>query len=73
MKTKILRNILISIGVLFVSARLLTAGTNGQVLNLNDTPLGEAIVTFDAPGAGTGPFEGTQALAITPVGTIAGY
>jgi hypothetical protein len=32
-----------------------------------------AITTVDVPGAGTGPLQGTQALAITPAGTITGF
>jgi hypothetical protein len=31
------------------------------------------ITTFDAPDAGTGPLQGTFALAINPAGTITGY
>ena len=31
-----------------------------------------AITTFDAPGAGTGPFQGTFPLSINPAGVIAG-
>ena len=76
MKTKILRNIFISVGVLFVSARLLTAGTSDQVPNFNDMPLGSAppvIMTFEAPGAGTGPMQGTIAQAINQAGKIVGY
>jgi len=30
------------------------------------------IITFDAPGAGTGPFQGTEARGINPAGTIEG-
>src|SRR5262249_3427103 len=48
---------LISVGVLLASARLLAAG---------------AIITFDAPGAGTGPFQGTEAVGINPMGAITG-
>jgi hypothetical protein len=33
----------------------------------------ETITTFDAPGAGTGPFQGTYAYSISPSGTIIGY
>jgi hypothetical protein len=29
--------------------------------------------TFDAPGAGTGPFQGTVAYNINPAGAIAGF
>jgi predicted membrane protein len=57
MRTKIVRNILISVGLLFALARLVAAGT---------------IITFDAPGAGTGPTLGTEPLAINPAGVITG-
>ena len=33
----------------------------------------QTITTFDAPGAGTGPFQGTYALDINPSGTIIGF
>ena len=72
-KTKIVRNAFISIGALFVLAGLLAAGTGDGVLNSAKTLLGGAIITFDAPGAGTGPQQGTLAYAINQAGTIAGY
>ena len=53
MKTKILRNIFISVSVLFASARLLSAGMNDGVLNFSNTPLVRpqaTFITFDAPG-----------------------
>ena len=31
------------------------------------------IITYDAPGAGTGAGQGTQALGINPAGAIAGF
>src|SRR5215472_12900122 len=34
---------------------------------------GQTITTFDAPGAGTGPFQGTSALDIDPSGTTIGF
>jgi len=46
MRTTIVRNIFISVGVLFALTGLLSA----------DKPQ-PTIITFDAPGAGTGPFE----------------
>src|SRR5215471_18077970 len=61
-RTKILRNTFISIGVLFALTGPLAA----------DKPQ-PTIITIDAPGAGTGPFQGTIADAINPAGTIAGY
>src|SRR4030095_4005150 len=33
----------------------------------------QTITTFDAPGAGTGAFQGTYATNIGPVGTIIGF
>ena len=45
--------------------------TSGFVLSAN-AERKTAIITFDAPGAGTGAFEGTQGLAISPNGTITG-
>src|SRR4029077_1506222 len=38
------------------------------------TPLfAQSITTFDAPGAGTGPLQGTYATNINPSGTIIGF
>src|SRR5690242_5575787 len=73
MKTRTIRNIFVSVCALFTSVQLLTAGTSDQVPNSNDTSLHGNIITFDAPGAGTGPFQGTICYPITPAGTIAGY
>ena len=45
------------------------------VRNFRNTPLvgpQSTIITFDAPGAGTGPGQGTIAFAINPAGTISG-
>src|SRR4029077_19277380 len=59
----------------FAFTRLLAAGMNDGVLNFSNTPLlrpQPTIITFDAPGAGTGPFLGTYPLAINPAGVIAG-
>ena len=71
---KILRNTFIIVGVPFVLVRLLLAGTNDGVPNFGNMPLAQpppAIITFDAPGAGTGPFQGTLGIAINQAGTIA--
>jgi len=57
-KTKMLPNIFISVGVLFALTRLLAADT---------------IITFDAPGAGIASGQGTVLSSITPGGAIAGY
>ena len=51
MKTKILRNILLSVGVLFALARLLAAGTSDGALNVSDNALFHpqpTFITFDA-------------------------
>jgi hypothetical protein len=59
MKTKTHLNIFISVCVLFALTRLLAAAT---------------IVTFDAPGAGTGPGQGTAPFsgATNPAGATTG-
>src|SRR6266487_4354601 len=52
-----------------------SGGTNDGVLNFSNTPLlgpQPTITTFDAPGAGTGPGQGTITFAINPAGAIAG-
>src|SRR5436190_23901667 len=52
-----------------------SGGTIEGVLNFNNTPLlgpQPTITTFDAPGAGTGPGQGTLPLGINQAGTIAG-
>jgi hypothetical protein len=46
--------------------------TSGFVLSANANEGKTAIITFDAPGAGTGFFQGTQGFAISPQGTITG-
>src|SRR5436309_7993775 len=61
------------LGILAPSA---SGGTNDGVLNFSNTRLlgpQPTITTFDAPGAGTGPGQGTIAFAINPAGTSAGY
>jgi hypothetical protein len=70
---RILRSEFASIGVLLVLAGLLIAGTGDRVLNLGSVPSGGTITPFDAPGAGTGPQQGTLAYAINEGGTVAGY
>jgi hypothetical protein len=70
MKTTILRNIFISVSVLFTSARLLSAGMNDGVLNFSKTPSAPphgTITTFDPPGSTF-----TSPGAITPTGVIMG-
>ena len=78
MKTKILPNIFISAGVLFVvtdfvaaavrhyklaaEGRLLAARTSDGVLNSGNMPLRLPIITSDAPDAGTGPNQGQRPI-----------
>ena len=76
MKTKILRNIFFSVSVLFALARWLDAGPMDGVLNVRNSALAPSpsiIITFDVPGAGTGPGQGTIPYAINPSGTIMGF
>src|SRR5205807_3166206 len=56
----------------FALAQLPATGTHNGVLDRGNTPLGVAIITFDAPGAGTGPGQGTIPYAINQASTIAG-
>src|SRR5262245_15530945 len=72
-KTKVLRNTFITVGLLLALGQLLGAGSSDRVLDFGNVPIGSGIVTFDAPGAGTGPMQGTIPVAITSVETIAGY
>ena len=46
--------------------------TLGLGLSASANERGTCFITFDAPGAGTGPFEGTLPQAINPAGAIAG-
>src|SRR5215469_4812623 len=50
----------------------LTLATLGPGLSVNAQERKTTFITFDAPGAGTGPFEGTAGYAINPAGVIAG-
>ena len=56
----------------FALVQLPAADAQGGILDWGDTPLALAIITFDAPGAGTGPGQGTTPYAINPAGTIMG-
>src|SRR5206468_12477362 len=61
--------------LLSILASSSSGGTNDGVLNFSNMPLlgSQAnIITFDAPGGGTGPGQGTIAFAINPAGTISG-
>src|SRR5438034_592858 len=65
-----------SILLLGVLAPTASSGTSEGVLNSSNTPLigpQPTITTFDAPGAGTGPGQGTLPFAINPAGTVLGY
>src|SRR5215831_7979384 len=71
MTTQYLRK---SIGRLpFALAVCLTLVTLGLGLSANAQERNMCFTTFDAPGAGTGPFQGTLGIAINPAGAIAGY
>ena len=50
----------------------LTLATLGLGLSASANERGTCFITFDAPGAGTGPFQGTLPEAINPAGAIAG-
>ena len=53
-----------------------SGGAINGVLNFSNTPFVRpepTITTFDAPGAGTGPGQGTQPFAINPAGLITGF
>src|SRR6266568_4430801 len=61
--------------LLGVLAPTASSGTSDGFLNFSNTPLigpQPTITTFDAPGAGTGPGQGTTAFSINPEGTAAG-
>ena len=65
-----------SILLLGVLAPTASSGTSDGFLNFSNTPLigpQPTITTFDAPGAGTGPGQGTLPFAINPAGTVLGY
>ena len=72
MTTKILRNPSVSVLVLLALTQLLVAGTSDGILSFGKTSLGGGIITFDAPGAGTLPLQGTLPRAINSGETIVG-
>jgi hypothetical protein len=75
MKRNTLPNIFLTVCVLFASACLLAAASD-DALSFTSSPLVRplpTITTFDAPGAGTGPGQGTIPFAINPAETITGY
>src|SRR5436190_1619406 len=64
-----------SILLLGVLAPTASSGTSDGFLNFSNTPLigpQPTITTFDAPGAGTGPGQGTRASNINPSEAVAG-
>ena len=70
MKTKILRNIFITVSVLFTLTGLQAAGMNDGVPNFSKTPLlrpQATFITFDAPGGDL-----VVPSGINPVGAITG-
>ena len=65
-----------SILLLGILAPTASSGTSDGFLNFSNKPFVRAeptIATFDAPGAGTGPGQGTQPFAINPAGLITGF
>src|SRR5215472_8988454 len=63
-----------SIGSLpWALAVCLTLATLGLALSVNANERNTTFITFDAPGAGTGPFQGTFGIANNPAGAITGY
>src|SRR5262249_33529009 len=75
MKTKNMTTLYLrkSIGRLpWALAVCLTLATLGLGLSANANERNTCFTTFHAPGAGTGPFQGTFAYAINPAGAIAG-
>ena len=65
-----------SILLLGILAPTASSGTSDGFLNFSNKPFVRAeptITTFDAPGAGTGPGQGTQPFAINPAGLITGF
>jgi hypothetical protein len=65
-----------SILLLGILAPTASSGTSDGFLNFSNKPFVGAeptITTFDAPGAGTGPGQGTIPFAINPAGTVIGY
>ncbi|HEY3135356.1 MAG TPA: hypothetical protein VGL29_04840 [Blastocatellia bacterium] len=53
--------------------QLVPAATILVVLAISASTSAQSITTFDAPGAGTGPLQGTYATNIGPSGTIIGF
>ena len=65
-----------SILLLGVFAPTASSGTGDGFLNFTNAPFigpQPTFTTIDAPGAGTGPGQGTLPFAINPTGTVLGY
>jgi hypothetical protein len=65
-----------SILLLGILAPTASSGTSDGLLNLSNKPIvgpQPTFTSFDAPGAGTGPGQGTQPFAINPSGLITGF
>src|SRR5262245_32696997 len=74
--TRLLAVTMTSILLLGILAPNASSGTSDGLLNFSNTPLlgsQPTITTFDAPGASTGPGQGTLPFAINPAGLITGY
>ena len=54
-----------------LAARAARNPAAAPIVQLSKTP--GTFITFDAPGAATGPFQGTVAVSINPAGEILGY
>jgi len=53
--------------------QLVSAATFLVALAISIPLSAQTVTTFDAPGVGTGPFQGTYATSISPSGTITGF
>src|SRR6266566_1007138 len=72
---RLLATAMTSILLLGILAPTASSGTSDGFLNFSNTPLiglQPTITTFDAPGAGTSPGQGTTAFSINPAGASAG-
>src|SRR5882762_8455542 len=56
-----------------LALQLVPAATILVALAMSIAVSAQTITTFDAPGAGTGPFQGTSALDIDPSGRTIGF
>src|SRR5215212_9885691 len=56
-----------------LSLQLMPVATIVAVMALSVRLSAQTITTFDAPGSGTGPLQGTYAFSINPSGTSTGF